>query len=220
MLFTLAGAIFPLNDKTRAGDVGLLRNPSGRVSRVRYIKGPDGVPGTATYFYGRPNSYIQFPNRGGLDTKNSMTLIVWIKNQGGAGPIFSYNLGGWGVHLWMVSSRTLFVRFNRRGGRAVTPLSVNIRRGVWQYVGATFNGRTGIAKLFVRDRFVRRRRLGRFKLATNQPVRMGAKPRDRRYLRAGVSCMQVYNRALSRSAIIHLKKRCFLTSKFINLQVF
>lgn len=215
VLLFLAGGIYPLNSKTRGRDVGLLGNQPGRVSHVRYIKGPDGVPGTGTYFFGRRNSYIEFRNTGRLDTQKSMTMLVWIKNQGGSGPIFNYNRRGWGVHFWMVSSRTLFVRFNRRGGRAVTPLKVNIRPGKWQYVGATYNGRTGVAKLFVNNRFVRRRRIGRFKLATNQQVRMGAKPNDRRYLRGGLSCMQVYNRALTGRAILGLKKRCFLTGKFL-----
>lgn len=177
---------------------------------MRYIKGPDGVPGTGAYFSGRSNSYIEFRNTGRLDTKSSMTMLVWIKNQGGSGPIFSYNLRGWGVHFWMTSARTLFVRFNRRGGRAVTPVTVNIQPRKWQFVGATYNGKTGVAKLFVNHRFVRRRYIGRFKLATNRPIRMGAKPNDRRYLRGGLSCMQVYNRVLTKRAILHLRKRCFL----------
>ena len=205
-----------MNKNTQGRDVGLFGNPAGRVSRVRYIKGPDGVRGTGTYFYGRSNSYIQFRNTGLLDTKRSMTLIAWVKHQGRSGPIFTYNPNGWGVHFWMVSARTLFIRFNRRGGHATKPLTVNIKRGRWQYVAATYNGRTGVAKLFLNNRFVRRRRIGRFKLATNQPVRMGAKNRDRRYFRGGISCMQIYSKALTRRSIVHLKKRCFL-SKYLQI---
>ncbi len=118
---------------------------------------------------------------------------------------------GWGVHFWMISPRMLFVRFTRRRGRrftaAVTSRRVLPRR--WQFVGATYDGRTGIAKLFVNRRFVASRRVGRIRLATNYPVRMGARVGDKRYFLGRISCMQVYDQPLTSSQILRRKKRCF-----------
>ena len=209
-----AQAVYPLSLRTRGRDLSLYRNPAGSVRSVRYITGPDGRPNTATRFLGHQNSFIEFPNRGKLDTKRSITLLAWIYHEGRAGPIFNYMPNGWGVHFWMVSPTTLFVRFTRRKGRrftaAVTTRVLNRR---WQFVGATYDGTTGVAKLFVNRRFTASRRIGKIRLATNYPVRMGARAGDRRYLFGRISCMQVYDQPLSASQILRRKKRCFTRGK-------
>ena len=70
-----------------------------------------------------------------------------------------------------------------------------------------------MAKLFVNGRFTARKFIGRIRLATNYPVRMGARIGDRRYFRGRISCMQVYNGALSRSQVISKKRKCFRRGK-------
>ena len=206
-----AGAVYPLSSSTGGRDISTNGNSPGRRVHVRSTRGPDGVRGTATTFYGRANSYIQFPNRGRLDTRRSITLLAWINHQGRAGPIFNYMPNGWGVHFWMVAPRTLFARFTRRRGRRFTPAvsSRTVRYRAWEYVGATYDYRTGIARLFVRNRFVTSRRIGRVRLATNYPVRMGARIGDRRYFRGSISCMQVYKKALTAGQILARRTRCF-----------
>ena len=79
----------------------------------------------------------------------------------------------------------------------------------WQFVGATYNGRTGRAKLFVNRRFTGSKFIGRIRLATNYPARMGARIGDRRYFRGRISCMQVYDTALTTRQILRRKRRCF-----------
>ena len=143
--------------------------------------------------------------------------MVWIKNAGASGPIFNYMPNGWGVHFWMISPRTLFVRYTKRGGRRFTPAlaSRTVRHNKWQLVATTYNYRTGVAKLFVQNRFVTRRRIGRIRLATNYPVRIGARIGDRRYFRGSISCIQVYNRALTAAQIRRRRKMCFGIGKSI-----
>jgi len=190
----------------------LSRNPAGRLVNVRPDQGPDGTRGGAYRFLGKVYSYAEFRNTGKLDTKHSMTLLAWIKHTGRSGPIFNYHPRGWGVHFWMTSHRQLFIRFTRRNGHQPHPVVYNhVQHNRWQFVGATYNGRTGRAKLFVNNRFVAQRYIGRFQLATQYPVRMGAKNdrRDRRYFKGSISCMQVYGAALSRKAILSKKRRCF-----------
>ena len=212
---TQAVAIFPLNGGTKGKDISTRNNARGTLSYVRPAPGPDGTRDGSYQFYGKRNSYILFPNRGGLDTKRSITLLAWILHQGRAGPIFNYMPNGWGVHFWMTTPRTLFVRFTRRKGRRFTAAVVSRRiiPGRWQFVGASYNGRTGQAKLFVNRRFTARKYIGRIRLATNYPVRMGARIGDGRYFRGRISCMQVYNGALSLRQIISKKRRCFRRSK-------
>lgn len=215
-----AQAIYPLSQRTRTRDLGLYNNPAGTARNIRYAPGPDKRQNSATQFLGTSTSYIEFPNRGRLDTKKSITLLVWIYHGGRAGPIFNYMSNGWGVHLWMISPRTLFVRFTRRSGRRFTP-AVTSRRVLprrWQYVGATYDYRRGIAKLFINRRFVASRPIGRIRLATNYPVRMGARAGDRRYFRGRISCIQVYDQPLTTSQILRRKKRCFTRGK--NQRVF
>ena len=204
-------AVYPLNLNTKGRDISFSRNPHGRLRGVRYALGPDNSRGGSVEFYGRSNSYIDFPNRGKIDTKRSITLLAWIYHIGQAGPIFNYMPNGWGVHFWMVSPTTLFARFTRRRGRRFTPAiySQSVRRRKWQFVGATYNYRTGMARLFLNARFVARKRIGRFRLATNYPARMGARIGDRRYFRGRISCMQVYNQALNKNQILVRQRRCF-----------
>ena len=206
-----AVAVYPLSSSTRGRDIGRYRNPSAYLRGVRSAPGPFGRAGASYYFYGRSNSYIQFPNRGRLDTRYAITLCAWIFHQGRAGPIFNYMPNGWGVHFWMITPRILFARFTKRRGRRSSRhvASRTVQPGRWQFVGCTYDQRTGRAKLFVNNRFTANRYVGRFRLATNYPVRMGARIGDGRYFRGRISCMQVFDKALNRRQILRRRRRCF-----------
>ena len=206
-----AGAIYPLNGGVKGRDISLSRNPTGILRNVRTAPGPDRTRDGSYQFLGKSNSYIQFPNRGKLDTRRSITLMAWIYHQGRAGPIFNYMPNGWGVHFWMISPRTLFARFTRRRRRRFTKavISRRVKPNRWQLVAATYDGRTGQAKLFVQKRFVAQKYIGKIRLATNYPVRMGARVGDTRFFFGRISCMQVYPMALTRRQILARKTRCF-----------
>ncbi|KXJ12773.1 hypothetical protein AC249_AIPGENE12844 [Exaiptasia diaphana] len=196
------------------GEDVLNRNPGGEFANIFPDEGPDGTPGGAYRFIGTPESYVEFENdEERLEAKNSLSLLAWIKHTGNQGPIFNYDTDGWGVHFWMRGKNKLFARFNKRGNVEVSSISSNgVKAGVWQYVGATYNGQTGMAKLFISDRFVVEKYIGKgFQLATNHNVRMGARLGDKRYFNGSISCMQVYSKALSHNQIMSFKKRCFRT---------
>ena len=210
-----AVAIYPLNGGVKGRDISLSRNPTAILSNVRPAQGPDGTPDGSYQFFGKSNSFIQFPNRGKLDTRRSITLMAWIYHQGGAGPIFNYMPNGWGVHFWMILPQTLFARFTHRSTRRFTKavISRRVLAKRWQLVAATYDGRSGRAKLFVQNRFVTQKYIGRIRLATNYPVRMGARLGDSRYFHGRISCMQVYPMALTRRQILARKTRCFRKGK-------
>ena len=178
---------------------------------MRYGLGPDGRRDGCSVFYGRRSSYVEIPNTGSLDARYSMTILIWLYHVGRAGPVVNYNPNGYGVHLWTTARRELFARFVRRNGRMTKPLrSRRLKYRAWNYVGATYDERTGIATLWINSQPYVRRRLGLLRLSTNYPIRLGAITRSRSYLRGRLFCLQLYSVALNRKQIFEAKRKCFL----------
>lgn len=172
-------------------------------------RGPDQRRGGAYKFRGRAGSFIEFPNKGRLDTKNSMTILAYV-NPERPGPIFNYDPKGFGMHLWMVRPNVLLARFVKRNKKFTPPVVTNrIKPGTWNWVAATYDKNTGYARLYVDSRITAERNLGRITLATNYPVRVGARVGDRRFFRGKITCVQVFNVALTRKQIKAAKKSCF-----------
>ena len=195
----------------RGKDISRTKNPSATLMGVGTAQGPDGRRDGSLRFYGRRNSYVEIPNTGKLDTRYSITILIWVYHAGISGPIFNYNPRGFGVHVWMTGRRQLFARFVRRSGKYTSPItSGRMKYKAWNYVGAKYDGRTGVATLYINSVPVGIRRLGRIKLSTNYPVRLGAREGDRRYFRGRLFCAQVYSAALSQKQIFAAKQRCFL----------
>lgn len=212
-------AIFTLDQETKTKDI-TGNNKPGKPSNVRLAPGPDGRAGGSTLFIGSSNSYIEFPNNGKLDTRRSMTILAWIYHNGRSGPIFNYDRRGFGVHLWMVGPRVLFVRFVKRSrGRtsSVATYTKKPRYRAWNYIGATYDYNTGVATLWLNSKPVAKQSIGRFELATNYPIRMGARIGDKRAFRGKISCVQVYSIALNEKQIRGAQKRCFKKRKWHGL---
>ena len=204
-------AVYPLNAATKGRDVSARKNPPATIGSVRPARGPDGKRGTSYKFFGRPNSFIELPNKGPLDTVNSITISLWV-NPIDPGPLVNYNPKGQGVQIWMVGRTQLFVRFVRRRGRRLTsPLITRIYRRSWNYITTTYNRRTGEARLYVNNRLAKRKVIGKIKLATNYPVRLGAKVKGVRFFKGRMACVQFYNTALTGRQIAVRKKMCFRT---------
>ena len=131
-------------------------------------------------------------------------MLCWVYFDGQDGPLFNYRNTGlwhWGVHLW-ANGGHLFARFTRRDysftlGLGGTPLA-----GGWKFVGASYDGGTGVAKLWVNGTVVQTFYIGAgLDLATQDSVIMGAKIGDWRYFKGRIAQMQVYNGALSQEQI-------------------
>ena len=213
-------ALFPLNRATRGKDLRK-RNPSARPRNVQYVRGPYGRRGGSTRLLGRGNSYIQFPNRGGMDTTNSITILAWVYPEGRAGPIFNFHPNGDGVQLWVRGryGRILSARFPKRRLRKRTPLIQRrvLRTKKWQFVAAKYNQKNGYASLFVNGKRVAVQRIGRIKIATNYPARMGARLGKKQYFKGRVACLQIYKQPLNRRQIIAAKRTCSQRKTFISL---
>lgn len=209
-----AVAIFPFSKASRGRELRN-RSPPARYLNVVYMSGPDGLPYGSYYFHGRRNSYVEIPNRGRLDVRSCVTILAWIYHQGRAGPIVNYKRNGWGVHFWMVSPKTLFVRYTQRIGRRFTHALAyrGVRPHTWQFVGTSYNRNTGVAKLYINGKMVARRKIGKISLATNYEIRVGARQGDRRYFRGRIACLQFYSAALTTNMIRRRMKACFRRGK-------
>lgn len=82
--------------------------------------------GGAYKFKGVADSFVEIPNDGKMDTKNSMTILANIYPTGSGGPILNYKTDGWGVHLWQFESTELFVRFVHRNGVFHKPIASRV----------------------------------------------------------------------------------------------
>ena len=181
---------------------------AGVASGVYTAPGPDGKPDGSYEFSGTVNSYIEFPNGGGLDVKNSITMLCWLYPGGQDGPLFNYrNNGSWGVHLWVAQGK-LYVHFKKRDysttvGLLHTPLKPE---DGWKFVGASYDQANGDAKLWVNGKAVQTLNIGaNLQLATQDNVRMGVRIDHPWYFKGKIAQMQVYNVALTQEQIKLIK---------------
>lgn len=205
-----AVAVYPFTSASKNRDVSTYVNPPATFVGVYYTRGPDNHPKGALSFRGTRTSYVLIPNNGCLDTRYSLTIIMWVYPKS-SGPLLHFNPKGWGLHLWIINRFRLFARFVRRSGKSVKALYKRIKPRRWHFIAATYDRRTGLASLWLNSIPIIQRRLGRFLggLATNYPIVIGSKPGDRRKFRGKIACVQIYNYAMNGQQIRSKKKQCF-----------
>ncbi|XP_078359625.1 uncharacterized protein LOC144644082 isoform X4 [Oculina patagonica] len=197
--------LYPLNKAFGAKDAGP-SHENGVLSNVDLGTGPGDSEDEAYEFKGTADSFVEIPNDGKLDTQNSMTILANVYPTGSGGPILNYKTDGWGVHLWQFESNELFVRFVHRNGVFHKPIASRVLQlNEWNQVGATYDNTTGVAQLWHNGKMVKSRNIGQIKLATQYPIRIGARDGDERRFAGKISCLQLYNKALDEQQIGNLK---------------
>jgi len=177
------------------------RQPTGILGDVAITNGPYNKPGGAYTFYGTESSYIEFPNRGGLDTRFSITLMCWVQPSGQDGPLISYGKDGLGVQITIARGKfslTLSdLPVSGLSSAQVLPTEV------WVHVAATYNYHTGNRSLFINgDLKVLSHIPTRYAIATNaDKVRMGARGNDNGYFKGKIAEIKVYDVALNAAQI-------------------
>lgn len=193
--------MYPLNSKFGTRDLSSKQNPAGIPSNVQLAPGPYGEPNGSYQFSGSSSSYIEFPNNGGLDTRKSLTLLAWVFPENGDGPIFNYGTDYFGVHLWVAADK-LFCRFvSMAGVYALALITKVLERSMWHFVGTSYDYESGLHKLWIDGKVYVVQSIGTFEIDTQSNVRMGVMTGDNRYLRGRISCMQVYNKALTENEV-------------------
>ena len=204
-------AFYPLNSKYETREINN-RQPQGIPVGVSLAAGPKGKAGGSYQFAGQANSYIELPNSGGLDVQHSITMLCWIYPQNRHGPIFMYRnetSDDYGVKMWMFYGG-IAAGFPPRTSsnppnKSVYP-STTLALNQWHYVGSSYDNNTGIAAVWLNGKLVGQKNIGAgMNLHTQDNVKMGVTARDKRYLQARITAMQVYNVALSKEQINAVK---------------
>ena len=112
-------AFFPLNARYKASEKEN-RQPKGFLSDVAITNGPYNEPGGAYMFYGTHGSYIWFPNRGGLDTRFSITLMCWVQPGHNSGSLISYGYWMGGLQMWIADGKFYNKIVERRNSQPLT----------------------------------------------------------------------------------------------------
>ena len=198
-------AFYPLNARYKTAEKEN-RQPKGTLVDVAITNGPYNEPGGAYMFYGTGSSYILFPNRGGLDTRFSITLMCWVQPRHYSGSLIRYGYE-WesGVQMWIVDGKF----YNQIVKRTSTQPLTSIRAadvflvGKWVHVAASYDHNTGNNSLYINGHFSVSQNIDKgYEIATTSDVLMGGRhERNNAYFKGKIAEMKVYDVALNEAQI-------------------
>ena len=196
-------AFYPLNARYKAAEKEN-RQPQGILGNVEITHGPYNEPGEAYMFYGNINSFIEFPNNGGLDTRFSITLMCWVQPAGHDGPVFSYGFSGYTLCIWIHEGGKFFNRImkHRSSERPTTITTEVLPVGKWVHVAASYDHNSGNNSLYINGHLRASQNIGTgYEIATTpERVLIGVK-KDIAYFKGKIAEMKVYDVALNEAQI-------------------
>ena len=220
-------ALFSLSGTNGTEDM----SPNGAIkadsNNIKFAPGPYGNPNGSFYFSGiNSSSYVKLRKSAQLDTRFSIGVFAWVHLDNSSGPIYMHELPNkyYGLSLW-VSHSTLGVKV-RYVDRTTLSRYILLKANVleeysWNFVGTTYDYHTGVASIFVNNNTVMRKYTkSKMELATYSIVRIGAMKKRKVFFRGRISCLQVYDQALSVDQIIKVKARCNQSGKYVILREF
>ena len=210
-------AFFPLNGQYNTADISHSSNPSGEESNVELAPGPDGSKGGSYQFWENVTSFIKFPNNGGLDTRYSMTFLVWIYHEQRKGAIFYYaGPKYYGVRFMVRENGHLVVTLRTSQLTTLKVLGGTVlQQKTWHFVGSSYDYVSGEFTLWLNGSVDSKVIVDSpAELATQESLFMGTLPGGANQFKGRISCLQVYDRVLSKVKIEDAKKLCFTTGNF------
>ena len=184
---------------------------------VAFGDGVDGEPNGSVTLYGQENSYIEISaQKSNIDTKFSTSIVIYVFPVGPAGPIVNYKKDGYGVQIWHIrggenGKGLLLARFNRRDNLRYTAAIEEsiLDMNQWNYLAVTYNHLSGYITLFKNNELVTSKFMKKDEaIATQYDVRLGAIEIWNEYFNGRLSCLQIYNKALSKAEIENAKYNC------------
>ena len=204
--------LYPLNEVYNTADASCYGNLGGIAKDVQLVTGPFGKADTAYKFTGIGTSHITIPQSPHLDAKNSITILVWIFQIGQAGSVIQYlDNNNKGVGLYTLDSTSVKVQFLERSGESLSFIcnrTVSLQNK-WQYVGASYNYNTGSATLWIDGTHMQQMNLGKVELSTDKDIRIGSGHGKGDSFEGRISCLQIYDKALTRDEVSAVRNRCF-----------
>jgi len=203
-------AFYPLNARYKTAEKENRQLKGILGGDVAITNGPYNEPGGAYMFYGTDSSYIKFPNRGGLDTRFSITLMCWVQLSGDQYfvPLFSYgnsrNDLGDALGMWIAEENFYIIIAERYSGSRHTTITYSkvLRAGKWVHVAANYDHNTGNSSLYINGHLSFSQNIGKgFEIDTTaQKVLMGAGD-GHWYSKGKIAEMKIYDVALNEAQI-------------------
>lgn len=192
-------AFYPLNGEYKTKEMNN-HQPEGHPFNVHLASGPDGTPNGSYHFMGMNNSYIEFPNNGSLDTKVSITILLWLYPENKNGPLFDYynaTMHPFTVHFWLRYGY-LIARFASLGADSnSTPVASSkaVKPEKWQLVGVTYNQKTGTILFWMDGVPDKSYHIGRIdRLASVGNARVGVRPGDfKLYFKGRIAQIRIFD---------------------------
>ena len=204
-------AFFPLSGAN--GTVDLSPNAATKAvpNNIAFATGPFENQNGSFFFSGINNSYVEIKNNGKLDTRFSISVFAWVHIHNSSGLIYKYEIlnRSYGCSL-EVFHQTLGVRvrfMDRKTFQRYSLCKRNILEAdKWNFIGTTYDYHTGTATIFVNNSIVTQQVLqANMELATASDVLIGATKNLKAFFRGRISCLQIYNQALTVEQIIKIK---------------
>ena len=137
-----------------------------------------------------------------------MTVLAWVFLENTDGPIFNYGVDYYGVHFWVVGGY-LFCRTLTRSGIYLSALyRGKLNQSAWNFVGASYDYHSGVEKLWIEGKVYEEQNISTVELHTSGAVRMGVLTGDDRFFKGRISCMLVYNKALTEREVHAVRGLC------------
>lgn len=185
---------------------------------VNLAEGPYGKPGGSYSFSGTTNSYIEIPKHNKLNTRFAITVMMWVRPQSD-GPLFQYHhstqwyvslwfkkIGSYLKFLWVIKSQKL---------TASSTLTYDAKFDKWQHLAVSYSSSNAIMEIWTDGHKQIRKQFRKLTIKTTDgPIRIGKVETsgNTRYFKGQISCLQVYEMALTGNEILETMDRCFLPS--------
>ena len=158
-------------------------------------------------FQGTVNSYIEFPNKGGLDTRFSITLMCWVQPGGQDGPLFNYgSLHDLSINIFhngKFISRIIKHKYFQKLPLQTVETPEDLPVGKWVHVSASYDHNTGNNSLYVNGQLRASQNISTgYEIATfPQRVRMGTIGGAYGNFKGKIAEIKVFNVALNEAQI-------------------
>ena len=173
---------FPLNKRCGGLELTSRANLATLSRGVTWAAESDGIHKNSLQLRGTPDSFVEIPNQSGsfIDTRTSITLLMNIFPTGNRGSILSFRESGGGIQIFqdgVVDGKgVLKLQFARRDLSQTPALTKAVlKMNAWNFIGASFDYDSGIARLWHDGNEVEAKYIGRkLELATQFSIRIGA----------------------------------------------
>lgn len=215
--------LYPFNNLYKTADASCYGNLHGMPQDVELVGGPFHKQRAAYQFTG--TSCIHIPGSRHLNENiRSITILVWIFQTGHAGSIVNFNSNESNEDSEAYGRSPVSVEIRTSGSSSFSAdLAGNDGRRVhlwsnssealaneWRYIGVSYDHSRREVIMWIDDEDVDHLSiLKNLDLSTDRSIQIGGRQGKQDSFEGRISCLQVYDRALSKTEVKAVRNRCF-----------